>query len=139
MNTSTCQLHPTSTAVAAIGPAIRDLNRHDDTHNQNQNQNQNQNHPNSGHAGSDGARDGGGDGDLQVLQPAPITLEDHTVTPGENSPGLWARSARVVDYTIVSGTSRTGLKRGAFVSWNCSIQTLEVPSPAPPTGLPTMD
>ncbi|KAF8543415.1 Phox homologous domain-containing protein [Trichophaea hybrida] len=64
-----------------------------------------------------------GDG-LEVLQPVPITLEDHTVTPGENSPGLWARSAQVVDYTIISG-SRTSLKKGAFVSWNCVIQTFE--------------
>lgn len=72
--------------------------------------------------GADGYDNGD---DLEVLQPVPITLEDHTVTPGENSPGLWARSAQVVDYTIISG-SRTSLKKGAFVSWNCVIQTFEV-------------
>lgn len=128
MNFSTCQ-------STAVGPAELDPNHHRGrgTHNQNQNQNQ----PDSAHAGSDHSRDGG-DGGLQVLPPTPITLEDHTVTPGENSPGLWARSACVADYTIVSGTSRTGLKRGDFVSWNCSIQTLEV-SPRPPTTVwPTM-
>jgi hypothetical protein len=63
------------------------------------------------------------DDDLQVLAPAPITLEDHTVSPGETTPGLWARSARVVDYAIVSG-SRT--RAGAYVAWNCLIETFEV-------------
>jgi len=62
-------------------------------------------------------------GALQLLAPAPITLEDHTVTPGENTPGLWARRAQVVDYAIVSG-SRT--RAGAYVAWNCLIETFEV-------------
>lgn len=129
MNFSTCP-------STAIGPAERDPtpihhhHHHRSRGTQNQDRNQSQNHPDSAYAGSDDSRDDGdGGGGLQVLQPTPITLEDHTVTPGENSPGLWARSACVVDYTIVSGTSRTGLKRGDFVSWNCSIQTLEVSPP----------
>jgi hypothetical protein len=63
------------------------------------------------------------DDDLQILAPAPITLEDHTISPGETTAGLWARSARVVDYAIVSG-SRT--RAGAYVAWNCLIETFEV-------------
>ncbi|KAF8469656.1 Phox homologous domain-containing protein [Kalaharituber pfeilii] len=57
---------------------------------------------------------------LQVI--APILLLDNTVTPGENSPSLWARNVRVTDYTIVQG-SRT--RAGAYVLWNCWIETLE--------------
>ncbi|KAL7273992.1 hypothetical protein RUND412_003127 [Rhizina undulata] len=49
-------------------------------------------------------------------------LIDHTITPSENSPGLWARRVNVVDYVIVSG-SRT--RAGAYVAWNCLIETFE--------------
>ncbi|PWW73322.1 PX-domain-containing protein [Tuber magnatum] len=59
------------------------------------------------------------DGD-ETLKTMPITLVDHTITPSENSPSLWARSAKVVDYVIVAG-SRTRV--GAYVAWNCSIET----------------
>ncbi|CUS07334.1 unnamed protein product [Tuber aestivum] len=59
----------------------------------------------------------------EVLKPMPITLIDHTITPSENSPSLWARSAKVVDYVIVAG-SRT--RAGAYVAWNCSIETFGV-------------
>lgn len=62
----------------------------------------------------------GGD---ESIKPTPITLVDHTVTPSENSPSLWARNAKVVDYVIVSG-SRT--RAGAYVAWNCLIETFEV-------------
>ncbi|KAG0137580.1 Phox homologous domain-containing protein [Tuber indicum] len=62
-------------------------------------------------------KDGG-----EALKPMPITLIDHTITPSENSPSLWARSAKVVDYVIVAG-SRT--RAGAYVAWNCSIETFE--------------
>lgn len=63
-------------------------------------------------------------GDLTYLEPRPIqiTLEDHTENPGENSAGIWARSARVVNYVIVSG-SRT--RAGAYVAWNCYVETFE--------------
>lgn len=61
--------------------------------------------------------DGGG------FHPLTIKLIDHTIIPGENSPALWARSAKVVDYVIISG-SRT--RAGAYVAWNCSIETFEV-------------
>jgi hypothetical protein len=60
------------------------------------------------------------DGSIKSM---PITLVDHTVTPSENSPSLWARNAKVVDYVIVSG-SRT--RAGAYVAWNCLIETFEV-------------
>lgn len=53
---------------------------------------------------------------------APILLLDNTITPGENSPSLWARSVRVTDYVIVAG-SRT--RAGAYVLWSCYIETLE--------------
>lgn len=55
--------------------------------------------------------------------PLTIKLIDHTIIPSENSPGIWARSAKVVDYLIISG-SRT--RAGAYVAWNCSIETFEV-------------
>jgi hypothetical protein len=63
------------------------------------------------------------DDGLAILHPVPITLEDHTVNPSENSSGLWARRAEVVDYAIVSG-SRT--RAGAYVAWNCHVETFEV-------------
>ena len=53
----------------------------------------------------------------------PIILLDNTVTPGENSTSLWARSVRVTDYVIVAG-GRT--RAGAYVLWSCYIDTLEV-------------
>lgn len=58
-----------------------------------------------------------------TFNPLTIKLIDHTIIPSENSPGIWARSAKVVDYVIVSG-SRT--RAGAYVAWNCSIETFEV-------------
>lgn len=63
------------------------------------------------------------DGDDGEFHPFTIKLIDHTVVPSENSPGIWARSAKVVDFVIVSG-SRT--RAGAYVAWNCSIETFEV-------------
>ncbi|KAL1879497.1 hypothetical protein Plec18167_003954 [Paecilomyces lecythidis] len=53
---------------------------------------------------------------------AAITLEDHTEDPGaETSRGLWAKSVTIDDYVVVQG--KTGV--GAYVVWNCKIQTLE--------------
>lgn len=63
------------------------------------------------------------DGDDGTFSPLTIKLIDHTIIPSENSPGIWARSAKVVDHAIVSG-SRT--RAGAYVAWNCSIETFEV-------------
>lgn len=58
------------------------------------------------------------------LDPSPaITLEDHTEDPNsETSRGLWAKSVSVNDHVVVQG--KTGI--GAYVVWNCTIQTLEV-------------
>lgn len=63
------------------------------------------------------------DEDGGEFHPLTIKLIDHTIIPSENSPGIWARSAKVVDYVVVSG-SRT--RAGAYVAWNCSIETFEV-------------
>lgn len=52
-----------------------------------------------------------------------ITLEDHTADPNsETSRGLWARSVSINDHVVVQG--KTGV--GAYVVWNCRIQTLDV-------------
>jgi hypothetical protein len=52
-----------------------------------------------------------------------ITLEDHTEEPSDKSTALWAKSVTIEDYVVVSG-SRTGV--GAYVVWNCTVETLEV-------------
>ena len=52
-----------------------------------------------------------------------ITLEDHSEDLScDTSRGLWARSVTIDDYVVVKGT--TGI--GAYVVWNCKIETLEV-------------
>ncbi|KAJ5114515.1 hypothetical protein NUU61_000274 [Penicillium alfredii] len=59
---------------------------------------------------------------ISVGRAAPITLEDHTTDPdSETSRGLWASSVSVDDHVVVQG--KTGV--GAYVVWNCSIQTLD--------------
>ncbi|GIK07392.1 PX domain-containing protein ypt35 [Aspergillus viridinutans] len=58
---------------------------------------------------------------ISLDQPA-ITLEDHSEDPNsETSRGLWAKSVTVDDYAVVKG--KTGV--GAYVVWNCRIQTLD--------------
>ena len=52
-----------------------------------------------------------------------ITLEDHTEQPSDKSTALWAKSVAIQDYVVISG-SRTGV--GAYVVWNCTVDTLEV-------------
>ncbi|RMZ86975.1 hypothetical protein DV736_g5800, partial [Chaetothyriales sp. CBS 134916] len=54
-----------------------------------------------------------------------ITLSDNT-EPQSASPSqsaLWAKTVSVIDYVIVKGNSSTGL--GAYVVWNCEVQTLD--------------
>jgi hypothetical protein len=52
-----------------------------------------------------------------------ITLEDHTADPdSETSRGLWARNVAISDHCVVQG--KTGV--GAYVVWNCVVQTLDV-------------
>ncbi|KAJ5097635.1 hypothetical protein N7456_008356 [Penicillium angulare] len=51
-----------------------------------------------------------------------ITLEDHTADPeSETTRGLWAQSVLIEDHVVVQG--KTGV--GAYVVWNCRIQTLD--------------
>lgn len=60
---------------------------------------------------------------MSVDQAPGITLEDHTEDPNsETSRGLWAQSVSVEDYAVVQGKSGVG----AYVVWNCRIQTLDV-------------
>lgn len=53
----------------------------------------------------------------------PISLEDHTEAYHDTSAGLWAKDITIEDYVIVRG-GPTGI--GAYVVWNCIVQTLEV-------------
>jgi hypothetical protein len=57
---------------------------------------------------------------------ARIQLEDHTDEGSEQCKVLWARSVVVDDYVVVSGTA-PGL--GAYVVWNCTVETLDVSLP----------
>lgn len=53
----------------------------------------------------------------------PITLEDHTGDPTcETNRGLWASGVRIDDHVVVEGKSGVG----AYVVWNCKIDTLDV-------------
>lgn len=56
-------------------------------------------------------------------KPAPITLEDHTEEPSEQSGAVWAKGVTIDDYVLVSGTVPNV---GNFVVWNCKIDTLDV-------------
>ncbi len=66
---------------------------------------------------------------------APITLEDHTEAPSDQSGALWARSVSIDDYVVVSSGS-TGV--GAYVVYNCTVETLDVRL-VDDMGLPTPD
>jgi hypothetical protein len=70
-------------------------------------------------------KDHRGDSNPIAENPPPtfITLEDHTKEPSDKSTALWAKSVVIRDYVVVSG-SRTGV--GAYVVWNCTVDTLEV-------------
>jgi len=60
---------------------------------------------------------------MTFMEPGPILLVDHTVEPSDQSAGLFARNVYIGDYTVVSGTLT---KAGAYVVWNCTVETLEV-------------
>ncbi|KAI9719993.1 MAG: hypothetical protein M1812_003118 [Candelaria pacifica] len=51
-----------------------------------------------------------------------ITLEDHTEESSEQSGAVWAKSVTIEDHVVISG-SRTGV--GAYVVWNCTVETLD--------------
>lgn len=58
-----------------------------------------------------------------VSRPAPILLEDHTDEGSDQCKALWAKHVTIDDYVIVSGT---GPGIGAYVVWNCTVETLDV-------------
>lgn len=58
--------------------------------------------------------------------PTPISLEDHTDEGSEQCRVLWAKGVTIDDYVVVSGTA-PGL--GAYVVWNCTVETLDVSLP----------
>lgn len=60
---------------------------------------------------------------LDNHRPTPIRLEDHTEDDSEQSKVLWARHVTIDDYVIVSG-SAPGV--GAYVVWNCTVETINV-------------
>ena len=59
--------------------------------------------------------------------PTPIGLEDHTDEDSEHCKVLWAKGVTIDDYVVVSGTA-PGL--GAYVVWNCTVETLQVSFPS---------
>ncbi|KAF2460021.1 Phox homologous domain-containing protein [Lineolata rhizophorae] len=73
------------------------------------------------HAGCAGGN-GGSTVSVDSFRPAPIRLEDHTVDGSEQGKALWARCVTVEDYVIVSGNA-PGV--GAYVVWNCTVETLD--------------
>ena len=56
-------------------------------------------------------------------KPPPITLEDHTEEPSEQSGAAWAQGVSIDEYVLVSGMVPSV---GNFVVWNCKIKTLDV-------------
>ena len=60
---------------------------------------------------------------VQNAKPPPITLEDHTEEPSEQSGAVWAEGVAIDDYVLVSGTVPNV---GNFVVWNCKIETIDV-------------
>lgn len=59
--------------------------------------------------------------------PTPIGLVDHTDEDSEHCKVLWAKGVTIDDYVVVSGTA-PGL--GAYVVWNCTVETLDVSFPS---------
>ncbi|KAF2835478.1 PX-domain-containing protein [Patellaria atrata CBS 101060] len=52
----------------------------------------------------------------------PIRLEDHTDDTSEQTKACWARHVTIDDYVIISGNA-PGV--GAYVVWNCTVETLD--------------
>ncbi|KAL2358174.1 PX domain-containing protein [Cryomyces antarcticus] len=59
---------------------------------------------------------------IRNLRPSAIRLEDHTEEASEQNKALWAKHVSIDDHVIVKGNS-TGF--GAYVVWNCTIETLD--------------
>ena len=60
---------------------------------------------------------------VKNTRPPPITLEDHTEEPSEQSDSLWAKGVAIDDYVLVSGNTPNV---GNFIVYNCKIDTLDV-------------
>ena len=60
---------------------------------------------------------------IKNTKPPPITLEDHTEEPSEQSGAVWAAGVTIDDHVLVSGTVPSV---GNFVVWHCRIETLDV-------------
>lgn len=60
---------------------------------------------------------------VQRIPTAPITLEDHTEVPSDQSRSLWAKKVTIDDYILVSG-NQSGI--GAYVVYICNVETLDV-------------
>ncbi|KAF2736615.1 Phox-like protein [Polyplosphaeria fusca] len=52
-----------------------------------------------------------------------IRLEDHTDDGSDQCKALWARRVTIDDYVVVSSGTAPGL--GAYVVWNCTVETLD--------------
>ncbi|KAK9459866.1 Phox homologous domain-containing protein [Lipomyces oligophaga] len=59
--------------------------------------------------------------DLALVDPVPIAMVDHSMDDDASSGKMWARSAWVGDFSIVSGAT----KASTYVSWLCVIETVE--------------
>ena len=60
---------------------------------------------------------------MNILKPAPITLEDHTEETSEQTGSLWARKVSIDDYVVIQGNVPS---LGDYIVWNCNIETLDV-------------
>lgn len=66
---------------------------------------------------------GNGHGAANGPRPSPIRLEDHTDAGSEQCKALWAKCVTIDDYVIISGSAPA---LGAYVVWNCTVDTLDV-------------
>lgn len=53
----------------------------------------------------------------------PIHLEDHTDDASDTSKACWAKGVKIEDYAIVQAGTK-GI--GAYVVWNCKVETIDV-------------
>jgi hypothetical protein len=58
-----------------------------------------------------------------IDRPSPIVLRDRTESLSSANAALWAKAITVEDYVLVKGNFGS---LGAYVVWNCKVQTLDV-------------
>ena len=63
---------------------------------------------------------------VHASERTPIRLEDHTDESSEQCKALWAKHVSIDDYVVIGGTP-PGI--GAYVVWNCTVETLDVSLP----------